>query len=43
VLGQALYEGTCDLVVELVTGQKVQLPYMTYGPAHEEPASRKDS
>jgi hypothetical protein len=35
VLGQALYEGTCDLVTELVTGRKVPLPYMTYGPAHE--------
>ncbi|WP_125917187.1 hypothetical protein [Hymenobacter coccineus] len=35
VLGQALYEGTCDLVAELVTGKKRQLPYMSYGPAHE--------
>lgn len=35
VLARALNEGTCDLVVELVTGKKVQLPYMTYGPAHE--------
>lgn len=35
LLGQALYEGTCDLVAELVTGRPVPLPYMTYGPAHE--------
>jgi hypothetical protein len=36
VLGQALYEGTCELVAELVTGKKILLPYMTYGPAHKE-------
>ena len=35
VLAQALYEGTCDLVAELVTGKTMPLPYMTYGPAHE--------
>ena len=35
VLGQALYEGTCDLVAELVTGKRMPGPYMTYGPAHE--------
>jgi hypothetical protein len=35
VLGQALYEGTCDLVAELVTGKKMDLPYMRYGPMHE--------
>lgn len=35
VLAQALYEGTCDLVAELVTGKVPPLPYMTYGPANE--------
>lgn len=35
LLGQALYEGTCDLIAELVTGRVPALPYTTYGPAHE--------
>jgi hypothetical protein len=35
LLAQALYEGTCDLVAELVTGKLPLLPYVTYGPAHE--------
>ncbi|MEJ7661625.1 MAG: hypothetical protein WKG07_19565 [Hymenobacter sp.] len=35
VLAQALREGTCDLVAELVTGKTMPLPYMAYGPAHE--------
>ena len=35
LLAQALYEGVCDLVAELVTGQVPALPYMAYGPAHE--------
>lgn len=35
LLAQALYEGTCDLVAELVTGKLPLLPYVSYGPAHE--------
>ncbi|UOQ69233.1 hypothetical protein [Hymenobacter volaticus] len=35
VLGQAIYEGTCDFVTEQVVGQPVALPYRQYGPAHE--------
>lgn len=35
LLGQALYEGTCDLVAELVTEKLPMLPYVAYGPAHE--------
>ncbi|MBF9221342.1 hypothetical protein [Hymenobacter ruricola] len=35
LLAQALYEGTCDLVAELVTGKLPLLPYVAYGPAHE--------
>lgn len=35
LLGQALYEGTCDLVAELITGKMPMLPYVAYGPAHE--------
>jgi hypothetical protein len=35
VLSLALYEGTCDMVAELVTGRVPAQPYMTYGPAHE--------
>jgi hypothetical protein len=35
VLGQAIYEGTCDLVTELVTGKLMPQPYMSYGPQHE--------
>lgn len=35
VLSQAIYEGTCDLLAELATGQPVPQQYMTYGPRHE--------
>jgi hypothetical protein len=35
VLSQALYEGTCDFLTELVVGQPLDLPYRQYGPAHE--------
>lgn len=36
VLGQAIYEGTCDFVTEHVMGrQLLALPYLAYGPAHE--------
>ncbi|MBC8083406.1 MAG: hypothetical protein H7Z21_09355 [Hymenobacter sp.] len=35
VLGQALNEGTCDFVTELVTGRPVPFPYMAYGQQHE--------
>lgn len=35
LLGQALYEGTCDLVAELVTGKLPQLPYTAQGPRRE--------
>lgn len=35
VLGQAVYEGTCDFVAQLLTNQVPALPYMQYGPAHE--------
>ncbi|WP_310394561.1 Ig-like domain-containing protein [Hymenobacter sp.] len=35
LLSVALYEGTCDLVAEVVTGRVPPRPYMTYGPAHE--------
>lgn len=40
VLARALREGSADFVTELVTGARVPLPYMTYGPAHE-PALRE--
>lgn len=35
VLGQAIYEGTCDFVTEQVVGRPIALPYRHYGPAHE--------
>lgn len=35
VLARAVREGSADLVAELVTGTRMPLPYMTYGPAHE--------
>lgn len=35
VLARALREGSADWVAELVTGTRLPLPYMTYGPAHE--------
>jgi hypothetical protein len=35
LLAQALYEGTCDVVAELVTGKLPTLPYVAYGPTHE--------
>ncbi|HEX8426276.1 hypothetical protein [Hymenobacter sp.] len=35
VLGQALNEGTCDFVTELVTGKAVPFPYLPYGKLHE--------
>ena len=35
VLGQAIYEGTCDFVTEQVVGRPVALPYRQYGPVHE--------
>ncbi|UOG77577.1 hypothetical protein MTX78_24490 (plasmid) [Hymenobacter tibetensis] len=35
LLAQALYEGTCDVVAELITGKLPLLPYMAYGPTHE--------
>ncbi|MBF9221984.1 Ig-like domain-containing protein [Hymenobacter ruricola] len=35
LLSLALYEGTCDMIAELVTGRVPAQPYMTYGPAHE--------
>lgn len=36
LLSQSIYEGTCDFVTELITGKKIPLPYMTYGPEHED-------
>jgi len=41
VLGQALYEGVCDFVTECVTGKTPSLPYMTYGPKHEQELKEK--
>lgn len=35
VLARAIREGSADLIAELVTGTRMPLPYMTYGPAHE--------
>jgi hypothetical protein len=35
LLAQALYEGTCDLVAELVTGKLPQLPYVAQAPRRE--------
>ncbi|UOQ77025.1 DUF2268 domain-containing protein [Hymenobacter sp. 5516J-16] len=35
VLGQAIYEGTCDLVTQLVTGKTMPYAYTSYGPQHE--------
>ncbi len=35
LLSLALYEGTCDMIAEVITGRVPSLPYMTYGPAHE--------
>jgi hypothetical protein len=35
VLGQALNEGTCTFVAELVTGQSLPYPYLAYGLQHE--------
>lgn len=36
LLSQAIFEGVCDFVAELVTGKTMPLPYMTFGPAHED-------
>ena len=41
LLGQALYEGVCDLVAECVTGKKIPFPYMAYGPKHEQELKEK--
>ncbi|GAA4303846.1 hypothetical protein [Nibribacter koreensis] len=35
LLGKALFEGACDFLSELVTGTRMPLPYMEYGPKHE--------
>lgn len=35
VLARAIREGSADWITELVTGTRLPLPYMTYGPAHE--------
>ncbi|MBC8084987.1 MAG: hypothetical protein H7Z21_17460, partial [Hymenobacter sp.] len=35
VLGQALHEGTCDFMTELVTGQAGPFAYLAYGRRHE--------
>ncbi|HEX8330269.1 MAG TPA: Ig-like domain-containing protein [Hymenobacter sp.] len=35
LLSLALYEGTCDMVAEVITGRVPALPYMTSGPALE--------
>jgi len=35
LLSQAIYEGTCDFVTQLVTGKTMPLPYMDFGPKHE--------
>src|SRR5688572_29733369 len=40
VLARAIREGSADFITELVTGTRMPLPYMTYGPAHE-PALRE--
>lgn len=32
LLSQAICEGACDFITELVTGKKMPLPYMDYGP-----------
>jgi hypothetical protein len=40
VLSRAIREGSADFVTELVTGTRIPLPYMTYGPARE-PALRE--
>ncbi|OUJ72434.1 hypothetical protein [Hymenobacter crusticola] len=41
LLGQALNEGVCDFVTECVTGKTMPLPYMTYGPKHEQELKEK--
>lgn len=41
LLGQAFYEGTCDLVAELIMKKPVPLPYRTYGPQHEQELKEK--
>lgn len=35
LLSQAIYEGTCDFVTQLITGKTMPLPYMEYGAKHE--------
>ncbi|WP_212005501.1 DUF2268 domain-containing putative Zn-dependent protease [Chitinophaga sp. HK235] len=35
LLSQAICEGACDFITELVTGQKIPLPYMEYGPKND--------
>ncbi|GGG43422.1 DUF2268 domain-containing putative Zn-dependent protease [Hymenobacter glacieicola] len=35
VLGQAIYEGICDLITQLVTGKTMPYAYTSYGPQHE--------
>src|SRR5215203_65561 len=35
LLGQAIKEGACDLITELVTGRLLQNNYIVYGRAHE--------
>ncbi|WP_324671605.1 Ig-like domain-containing protein [Hymenobacter sp. GOD-10R] len=41
LLGQALNEGVCDFVTECVTGKVMPLPYMAYGPKHEQELKEK--
>ena len=35
LLGQAIYEGACDFIAELVLGKTLMHPYLQYGRAHE--------
>jgi len=36
LLGQAIYEGACDLVTEFVLAEKLEHAYLQYGRVHEE-------
>jgi hypothetical protein len=36
LLSQSIYEGACDFITELVTLKTLPLPYMSYGPQHQQ-------
>ncbi len=36
LLGQAIYEGACDFITELVLGTKLEHAYLVYGKKHED-------